>query len=91
MAKVMVMVRLTLMPISSAAPLSSETARMALPMRVLLMKSVRQIIIRAVTTSVMRVMPSMYTPPSSMVGSLKMVGKAFCSEPKISRARFCSR
>ena len=91
MAKVMVMVRLTLMPMSSAAPLSSETARMALPIRVLAMKRVRAIIMTAVTIRVSRVIPSMYTPPNSRVGNWNMVGVAFCSEPKISSARFCSR
>ena len=40
MAKVREMVRLTLMPMSWAAPLSSEQARMALPIRVLPVKSV---------------------------------------------------
>ena len=41
MAKVMEMVALTLMPMSWAAPLSSEQARMALPSLVRLMKVVR--------------------------------------------------
>ena len=41
MAKVMEMVRLTLMPISWAAALSSEQARMALPIRVLPVNRVR--------------------------------------------------
>ena len=41
MAKVMEMVRLTSMPISWAAPLSSEQARMALPILVLPVKRVR--------------------------------------------------
>ena len=40
MAKVTEMVALTLMPMSWAAPLSSEQARMALPILVLLMKVV---------------------------------------------------
>ena len=41
MAKVTEIVRLTLMPMSCAAPLSSEQARMALPILVLLVKKVR--------------------------------------------------
>ena len=41
MAKVVEMVALTLMPMSCAAPLSSEQARMALPILVLLVKKVR--------------------------------------------------
>ena len=40
MAKVMEMVALTLMPISWAAPLSSEQARMALPILLLPVKAV---------------------------------------------------
>ena len=41
MAKVMEIVASTLIPISCAAPLSSEQARMALPMRVLPVNQVR--------------------------------------------------
>ena len=41
MAKVVEMVALTLMPISWAAPLSSEQARMALPILLLLVNRVR--------------------------------------------------
>ena len=41
MAKVMEMVEFTLMPMSWAAPLSSDTARMALPILVLEVKKVR--------------------------------------------------
>jgi hypothetical protein len=40
MAKVRLMVRLTLMPMSWAAPLSSEQARMALPVLLQLVKVV---------------------------------------------------
>ena len=43
MAKVMEMVRLTLMPMSWAAALSSEQARMALPILLLLTNVVRPI------------------------------------------------
>ena len=42
-ANVIEMIRFTLMPISMEAPLSSEHARMALPVFVLLIKRVRQI------------------------------------------------
>ena len=41
MAKVIEMVEFTLMPMSWAAPLSSDTARMALPSLVRLVKAVR--------------------------------------------------
>ena len=81
MAKVTVMVRLTLMPISSAASLSSDTARMALPIRVRLINRDNPTMIMAVTAMVAMVMPSMYTPPSSTLGMVNSTGKAFCSEP----------
>ena len=54
---------------------------MALPMRVLLIKSESATMMTAVTTSVARVMPSIYTPPMWTVGSATIVGNAFCSEP----------
>ena len=91
MAKVMVMVRFVLMPISPAASLSSETARIALPSFVLLINRVSAIMMIAVTPRVTRVMPSIVTCPSLMAGSFRIVGNAFCSEPKISSATFCSR
>ena len=51
MAKVMEMVALTLMPISCAALRSSEQARMALPILLLLVKVVRAAMMtRQVTT-----------------------------------------
>ena len=91
MAKVMVMVLLTLMPISSAASRSSETARIALPMRVRLMNSVSPTMMAAVTPSVSRVMPSTVTPPSVREGRSNSAGVDFCSGPKIRSARFWSR
>ena len=52
MAKVMEMVALTLMPMSCAAPLSSEQARMALPILLMLVKAVRATMITRHTTTV---------------------------------------
>ncbi len=52
MAKVMEMVALTLMPISSAAPRSSDTARMALPILVLLVNWVRAIMMTMFASTV---------------------------------------
>ena len=53
MAKVMEMVRLTLMPMSWAAALSSETARMALPILVFPVNHMRPTMIsrQAIVTS----------------------------------------
>ena len=55
MAKVREMVPLTLMPMSWAAPLSSEQARMALPILVLLVNHTRAIMMMIQTTMVTRV------------------------------------
>ena len=69
------------MPISWAAPRSSEQARMALPIRVRLINRDNPTMMMAVTAMVAMVMPSMYTPPSSTLGMVNSTGKAFCSEP----------
>ena len=55
MAKVREMVPLTLMPMSWAAPLSSEQARMALPILVLLVNHTRAIMMMIQTTMVTKV------------------------------------
>ena len=74
MANVSVMVRSTLMPISVAASLSSDTARMALPSFVRSMNSVSATISTAVTPSVSTVMPSTCTPPTVKLPSFTSVG-----------------
>ena len=56
MAKVREMVIFTLMPISFAASLSSETARMALPILVFFTKSWSRIIQTAATPMVIKIM-----------------------------------
>lgn len=55
MAKVREMVPLTLMPMSWAAPLSSEQARMVLPILVLLVNHTRAIMMMIQTTMVTKV------------------------------------
>ena len=74
MANVRVIVLSTLMPISVAASLSSDTARMALPSFVLSINSVSAAISAAVTASVSSVMPSTCTPPTVSMGSFSSVG-----------------
>lgn len=74
MANVSVMVLSTLMPISVAASLSSDTARMALPSFVLSMNSVSATISTAVTASVSTVIPSTCTSPTEKLPSFTSVG-----------------
>ena len=57
MAKVMVIVRFTLMPISSAASRSSETARMALPVLDLEMNRLMAIMMTTMTARVTSMLP----------------------------------
>ena len=80
-----------MMPMSSAAPLSSETARMARPVFVLLIKDVRAIMEIVVTTRVTMVMPEMVTLPRRRDGTLMMDAKGIGVALKISRATFWSR
>ena len=87
----MVIVRFTLMPISWAAPLSSETARMALPCLVRLMNNVSKIIAAAVIIRVTRVIPEMVTPPILTVFTLMMDAKGRGVALKINRAALCKK
>ena len=64
MAKVTEMVRLTLMPMSWAAPLSSDTARMALPILVLPVNRVRHTMMTIQATMVTRVTWEMARGPT---------------------------
>ena len=57
MAKVMEIVELTLMPISWAAPLSSEQARMALPILVKPVNQVSAIMMTMLASTVTMVVP----------------------------------
>ena len=63
MAKVMEMVRFTSMPMSWAAALSSEQARMALPILVRPVKRVRPTMMTMHTTTVRMVSAEMDSPP----------------------------
>ena len=93
MAKVREMVVLTLIPIRPAAALSSETARIAVPIFVLLVKSVRQIMIRMQARIVTIVTPETISCPSkSFKVQLPVTEeKVFGLEPQISRAAFCRK
>ena len=92
-AKVTEMVRFTLMPISCAAPRSSETARMAFPIFVRLTNTVSRIMITTVSAMVTSVLPEITSSPPKRrrlkegMMEEKMTGFA----PQISRARFCRR
>ena len=91
MANVTEMVVFTSMPISCAAPLSSETARMALPSFVLLMNVVSRIMMTTHTTIVRIVMYETVRPPTS-IDSFGMIElNTFGFDDQNSSARFCSR
>ena len=79
----------TLIPISCAAPLSSETARIALPDFVLLTNSVSKIIITTVTATVTIVSPEIFKAVTLNFGTTDL--KLFAAEPNISKAAFCNR
>ena len=94
MAKVMEIVWLTLMPISEAAPRSSDTQRMALPVLVLLVKAVSAIMMTMLAAMVTSVAPVIFSSPPNreMVGILIMLpGKLFGFAPQIISAMFCRR
>ena len=65
MAKVMEMTRLMSMPMSWAAPVSSETARMALPMRVFWINRWSPTMAPTETRIVTRVLRLKESPPRS--------------------------
>ena len=67
MANVMEMVMLTLMPISSAAPLSSDTARIALPNLVRPVNAVSATMMTILASTVTIVPPEMTSWPSISV------------------------
>ena len=91
MAKVREIVLLTLMPMSFAAPMSSETARMARPGFVLLTKRLSSSIS---TTETMQVMMGRdltgFLPILKSVSLTRTAGNLICSLPKISCAMICS-
>ena len=91
MAKVTEMVRLTLMPMSSAASLSSDTARMALPVRDLEMNSVRIIMIAPVTATVRSTEYFTLTEPRARAELPTLMGNSVSLLPKSSFATSCRR
>ena len=93
MAKVSEMVVLTLMPISCAAPLSSDTARIAVPALLLLVNRVSATIITTQITTVTMVTGAMVSWPSNSEIGLPPTTevKLFVLEPQISSAAFCRK
>ena len=90
MANTMEMVRSTLMPMSCAAPLSSEQARMALPILVREVNSVSATITSTAASTVTMVMELMMSWPSKSLteGKLTAEGNALGSAPQMSSAEF---
>ena len=92
MPKVTEMVRFTLMPISSAAPRSSLTQRMALPIFVLAVNRVRATMITMLAQMVMMVALETLRPPSRRMELLMNVrGKDLGFAPHTISAIFCNR
>ena len=89
-ANVMEMVTLTLMPMSSAAPLSSETARMALPILVLPVNSVSATMMMMLAAMVTMVSPVTRScpPKRDSVPMFTMLWKLFGFAPQMSSAVF---
>ena len=81
------------MPISVAAPLSSATASIACPARVLLMKPVSATMIIKQTAIAATVSPEMTSCPFAKL--IDLIGtterKLFGFAPKMSSARFCNK
>ncbi len=90
MAKVRAIVPFTLIPMSCAAPLSSETASMACPAFVFLIKSVNPVIIIMQAAIVTIVSPEIISCPSASetVGIVTTDLKDFGLALKIKRAIF---
>ena len=93
MANVRAIVWLTLMPISSAAPRSSDTARMALPIFVRPVNCVSATMMTILASTVTIVSPLMSSAPSNreMEPMLTTEAKLLGFGPQMSSARFCKR
>ena len=93
MAKVREMVRFTLMPMSCAASRSSDTARIALPVRVLPVNRVRPTTTRIQAATVSRTSPVITSlPPAREMGFMvTMLVKFLGLEVQISCAAFCRK
>ena len=89
----MEMVELTLIPMSCAAPLSSDTARMAVPVLVLVVNRVRAIMITIQANTVTMVTPEMVSSPSKSFRDQfpTTEEKVLGLDPHISRAAFCRK
>ena len=81
------------MPISSAAPLSSDTARIALPTFVFPVNSVRPIMMTmfASTVKIVSLVMISVPPKSEIEPTLNTEVKFFGVDPQISSATFCKR
>ena len=92
-AKVREMVPFTLIPISCAAPLSSETASIACPTFVLLTKKVSPAIMIIQDIIVTIVSPEIEICPSAslMAGTVTTEVKDLVFAPKRSNAVFCKK
>ena len=90
-AKVKDMVLFMFMPISCAAPASSLTARIALPMRVFLTSTFSATIDMPATTTVMSAVVGMAIRPSCMGVSSIKVGITCAFAPNISCATFSKK
>ena len=86
-AKVREMVPFTLIPISCAAPLSSETASIACPTFVLLTKKVSLAIMITIVSPEIEICPS----ASLMAGTVTTEVKDLVFAPKRSNAVFCKK
>ena len=93
MANVRAIVPFTLMPISCAAPLSSETASMACPALDFRINKVRAVIITIQERMVTTASPVMVSSPpaSTMAGMERTAGKEIVFAPNTKRAIFWSR
>ena len=93
MANVSEIVVFTLIPISCAAPLSSETARIAVPILLLLVNRVSTIMITMQASTVTSVTGVTVSCPSNSWNGLPFTTevKLFCPEPQISSAAFCRK
>ena len=93
MANVSEIVEFTLMPMSVAAPRSSEQARMALPMRVLPVNIVRPTMTTtpAMTVTIVMALTTSCPPNSETDGRLTTDGNDLVSDPQMSSAAFCRK
>ncbi|MPM81343.1 hypothetical protein SDC9_128395 [bioreactor metagenome] len=90
-ANVNEIVRLILMPMSCAASVSSETARIALPILVFWTRNVNKSIETAAAMSVMTAVPESSIEPRKIDGILEKLGMTCAFAPKTICERFSNR